>query len=383
MDVLGLEDTPVVDQKVVHEEFLEQLRRDPEQGWYESGLPWKGHHPPLPSNEANSLKRLGCLVQRLKKTEYYAIIQDQLKEGIVEHATEPPSEPVFYLPHHPVIRKSAESTKIRIVYVASSKTGSQPSLNDCLNNGPPLQNQLFKVLVRGRFHPVALNGDIRKAFVQVRIRPDHRDAMRLHWLEDKDSQRICTLRFTRALFGMGPSPFLLGGVLLCHLNASKEKHPKHAAEIEKKLYVDDVTGGTSVHEVREKEQISVEIFKEALFDLHKWQSNIKELEQDEQSNVNDGSTFAKQLLGNETGNLLGMKWDKEADTIQVILPPDESTPTKRGILGELGRENLSFDPLGLITPTTLQGKFLYREACEQKCKWDDELPDKLSKHWRK
>ena len=82
MDVLGLEDTPVGDQKVVHEEFLEQLRRDPEQGWYESGLPWKGDHPPLPSNEANSLKRLGSLVQRLKKTErldeYDTIIQDQL-----------------------------------------------------------------------------------------------------------------------------------------------------------------------------------------------------------------------------------------------------------------------------------------------------------------
>ena len=100
--------------------------------------------------------------------------------------------------------------------------------------------------------------------MQVRIRPDHRDAMRFHWLEDKDPQRICTLRFTRALFGMGPSPFLLGGVLQCYLNASKRKHPKHAAEIEKELYVDDlVTEGISVHEVREKKEISVEIFKEA------------------------------------------------------------------------------------------------------------------------
>ena len=112
------------------------------------------------------------------------------------------------VPHHPVTRESAESTKIRIVYDACSKTGSQPSLNDCLNTGPSLQNQLFKVLVRDRFYPVALNGDIRK----VRIRPDHRNAMRFHWLEDKDPQRICTLRFTRALFGMDPSPFLLGGV---------------------------------------------------------------------------------------------------------------------------------------------------------------------------
>ena len=104
---------------------------------------------------------------------------------------------------------------------------------------------------------------------------------------------------------------------------------------------------------------------------------------DKQSNVNEEPTFAKQQLGNETGNLLGMKWDKEADTIQVIIPPDESTdstPTKRGILGKFAR---IFDPLGLIAPTTLQGKLLYRETCEHKCKWDDELPVKLSKHWQK
>ena len=76
MDVLGIQDTPSGDQKVVHEEFLEQLRRDPVHGWYEIG------HPPLPSNEENSLKRLGTLVQRLKKTdkfdEYNSIFQDQL-----------------------------------------------------------------------------------------------------------------------------------------------------------------------------------------------------------------------------------------------------------------------------------------------------------------
>ena len=143
MDVLGIQDTPSGDQKVVHEEFLEQLRRDPVHGWYETGLPWKGGHPPLPSNEENSLKRLGTLVQRLKKTdkfdEYNSIIQDQLKEGVVEPANEPPTGTVFYLPHHPVVRESSESTKTRIVYDASSKTGSQPSLNDCLNTGPPFR----------------------------------------------------------------------------------------------------------------------------------------------------------------------------------------------------------------------------------------------------
>lgn len=132
MDVLGLEDKPNGDQSVVYEEFLEQLSRSPE-GWYETGLPWKGDHPPLPSNKSGSLKRLGSLVQRLKKTgkldDYDAIIQEQLQEGVIEEAEMPASEREFYIPHKAVVRESAETTKMRIVYDASARAyDSAPSL---------------------------------------------------------------------------------------------------------------------------------------------------------------------------------------------------------------------------------------------------------------
>ena len=60
------------------------------------------------------------------------------------------------------MREAAESTKLRIVYDASARAHSEaPSLNDCLNAGPPLQNRLWDVLVRMRFHPVALTGDLQ------------------------------------------------------------------------------------------------------------------------------------------------------------------------------------------------------------------------------
>ena len=198
MDVLGLEDAPSGDQSVVYAEFREQLRRSPD-GWYEARLPWKGDHPPLPSNESGSLKRLGSLVQRLKKTgrldEYDAIFQDQLREGIVEEADMPASGKEFYIPHKAVVRENVESTKMRVVYDASAKAhSSAPSLNDCLEVGPLLQNKLWKVLVRGRFHPVALAGDIHKAFLQVRIHVQDRDALRFHWLAAKDPQRTRTYR---------------------------------------------------------------------------------------------------------------------------------------------------------------------------------------------
>ena len=49
LDVLGLADSATGDQSAVYDEFKEQLVRSPE-GWYETGLPWKGNCPPLPNN---------------------------------------------------------------------------------------------------------------------------------------------------------------------------------------------------------------------------------------------------------------------------------------------------------------------------------------------
>ena len=49
LDVLGLKDPAVGDQEQVYNEFKEQLQRSSE-GWYQTALPCKGNHPPLPSN---------------------------------------------------------------------------------------------------------------------------------------------------------------------------------------------------------------------------------------------------------------------------------------------------------------------------------------------
>ena len=102
-------------------------------------------------------------------TEKYAeVIEQQRSEGIVETAMEPPTGNKFYIPHKPVVRMEAESTKLRVVYDASARENPHaPSLNDCLYAGPPLQNRLWNVLVRMRFHPVALTGDVKQAFLQV------------------------------------------------------------------------------------------------------------------------------------------------------------------------------------------------------------------------
>ena len=77
----------------------------------------------------------------------------------------------------------------------------------------------------------------------MRIREQDRDALRFHWLDSKDPLRVRTYRFTRALFGLGPSPFLLGGVIQHHLNTCRPTDPDRVTEIERELYVDDLISG--------------------------------------------------------------------------------------------------------------------------------------------
>ena len=158
--------------------------------------------------------------------QYDEIIKEQIKEGIVEKVDTEAQDRDFYLPHKAVIRESAETTKLRIVYDASARENqNSPSLNECLETGPPLQNHLWQVLIRGRFHPVALTGDLKQAFLQVRIREEDRDVMRFYWFKDLKTKEVVTLRFTRALFGLSPSPLLLGGAIQQHLEKHVEQHP--------------------------------------------------------------------------------------------------------------------------------------------------------------
>ena len=319
LDVLGLEDSPTGDQDEVYKEFQEQLQRSSER-WYETTLPWKGNHPPLPNNKSGSLRRFNSLVRKLERSDllerYDKVIKDQLEQGIVERASEVPQGREFYIPHKPVVKESAESTKLRIVNDASARASeNSPSLNECLNPGPPLQNQLWNVLVRVRFHPVLITGDLKQAFLQVRIHEKDRDALRFHWFKDLQTKTIEVLRFTRALFGLAPSPFLLGGVIQQHLENFRTVHPEIVSEIEKSLYVDDlISGGENEIEAEQLKSKAIEIFSDATFDLHKWHSNVRDLESHIKVGAEETETFAKQQLevpNGEQASILGLSWNKE------------------------------------------------------------------------
>ena len=167
---------------------------------------------------------------------------------MVERAPAKVTGKEFYLPHRALIRENAESTKLRVVYDASARAcDGVPSLNESLHTGPPLQNELCDVIVGNGFHPIAVAGDMRKAFLQIRVKEAEHSALRFHWIKDKSTEELEVLRFTRVVFGLAPSPFLLNAVIQQHLESMKSEYLETVQDIKNSLYVDDlITGDTTV-----------------------------------------------------------------------------------------------------------------------------------------
>jgi hypothetical protein len=96
-----------------------------------------------------------------------------------------------------------------------------------------------------------------------------------------------------------------------HLNSWEERYPDIVAELRKSLYVDDLlTGGQTIPQAEDRKEKTVEIFEDASFKLHKWNSNVSELEVNgEPSAGNDEETYAKQQLGGDSTDttMLGLK----------------------------------------------------------------------------
>ena len=96
--------------------------------------------------------------------------------------------------------------------------------------------------------PVALNCDMKKAFLQIRVREDDRDVLRFHWIEDRTSMKRIALRYTRPPFGLVQSPFILRATTEVHLENSREEFPDTVGEVKDNIYADDVVDGETKSE---------------------------------------------------------------------------------------------------------------------------------------
>lgn len=118
-----------------------------------------------------------------------------------------PQTSIVYLPHHCVIKESSESTKLRIIFDASSKTNSGISLNDLLHVGSTLQSNLNEIIMRFRCHNIALTGDLCKMYRQISLHPADREYQHILWRENTE-EPVKQFRLNTVTYGETNSSYL-------------------------------------------------------------------------------------------------------------------------------------------------------------------------------
>lgn len=285
----------------------------------------------------------------LYKQRYDDFLQEysQLGHMIPVVSSSKPQYPIYYLPHHGVLREQSATTKLRVVFNASTCSSSGLSLNDVLLTGPKLQTDVADVLLWIRTHRIIFSTDIVKMFRQISVHPADRDLQRILWFDS--SKRTVSYQLTTMTYGLNCAPFLALRTLDQLILDEGQRFPAAIIPLTKGRYVDDIIGGSdSVEEAKEiKRQLTL-LCAAGSFPLQKWKSNCSELappvsnEEEPTSAVEFDSSLNK---------ILGLTWRSEADSFHFSINlPSVTKFTKRSILSDIAR---CFDPLGLISPVLI------------------------------
>ena len=286
------------------------------------------------------------------------MIQGWIKEGVVEFVTDQEVTRCHFLPHRPVF-KEGSTTRIRPVFDASNKDHNGNCLNRSLEKGPNLIEMIPTILMNFRKGRIGVSADIEKAFLQVGLDTKDRDFLRFLWWQDGE---ICVLRHCRVVFGVSPSPYLLGAVLQHLLRNADPEFENTAQRLRKAFYVDNcLTSLDSVDELDSFILESKQLLSSAGFNLRGWVSNARNTDQIE--------------------NVLGLKWHCGSDTLSINLKPCMEVPfplTRRVLLSLTQR---IYDPMGFVTPVSLIPKVLLQRTWSNHAKWDDPLPTDISEEF--
>lgn len=347
-------------------------------GRYSVSLPWKTkeHADSLQNNFDSAKKRLQSLSRKLEKQpklkeQYNAALQEMVDTGVAEEVPEediPSRNPVFYMPHRPVVKESSVSTKVRPVFDASAKGSNGLSLNECMETGPNLLPNLVEILVRFRRRPVALVADIQKAFLQIEVKPEDRDVHRFLW--EKDGI-IHIMRLARVPFGNRSSPFILNAVIKHHLQ--KFESSPVVEELNQDLYVDDwLSGADDDGEASLKVEEASAIMSQCSMNLTKWGSNKKTVLDQALRNLSGKSEHLSNL------KVLGLRWNPEDDCFLFdgLALEKGLVITKRVVLSLIAR---LYDPLGFLTPFVIKLKCLFQDLWRLGIEWDTEVPEEFSR----
>ncbi|XP_055859254.1 uncharacterized protein LOC129921447 [Episyrphus balteatus] len=368
------------EQQLCEKHFVENTKLLPT-GRFEVKLPFKLSSNSLGASFETAKRRFLALERKLSKDSILrGMYIDFMKEYIALGHMSPtnneiPKGPHYFIPHQCVLRPQSTSTKLRVVFDASSRTSSQLSLNDTLMVGPTIQEELFSTLLRFRTHKYAITADITKMYRQVLVAEEHTKYQLIVWRQHP-SQPLQIFRLNTVTYGTSPAPFLAIRCLKMLGDANESSFPTGSDVIRRDFYVDDLlTGADNLETLKIMKFEIQEILTKGGFQLAKWFSNHPEYLNTESSeksiNFND-SDYTKTL---------GICWHPKEYTFSFNLDNNfhDLRATKRNILSVSAR---LFDPLGLLCPIVTKAKILLQELWIAKIDWDESIPLRLDTSWQ-
>ena len=346
-------------------------------------LVWHDNVDEVPSNWALALKVLervsDSLIRKGQQDAYNKVILEMLDEGIIDDITyecgpHNYSEKVW-IPHRPVIKDDDQSTfKMRPVYNCSFKSRKdKPSLNEAAYQGINIMQNMLDLILQFKANKYVLLGDLRKAFLQVRLK-SLKDKNRFCFFLRVNDQIRC-YRFNTIIFGFCSSPFILNYVIK-HI---AESFPSDSCTemIRSNFFVDNlVKTSNDAEKLTWLYNQCAERMDGAHFELRSCNTNnenLKQVMEKDERYITHGCDKDK---------VLGYRYSSDLDTMSLApVKLDESADTKRKILSESAR---IFDPLLQAAPVIVKPKVLVSKLWAKKKSenhWDEIVEDVDQKQW--
>ena len=269
----------------------------------------------------------------------------------------------WYLPMQAVFTPE-RTTKVRLVFDASSKGHDGLSLNDYLEKGTNFINSLPDMLAAWRWDTVAYTGDVRKMFNQILVHPDDQVYHRFLW-RSKASGSPTVYQWLRLNFGDKPAPDIATNAINTLAKLSLAEFPEASKELQDHVYVDDI-GGSRVTTAKAK-QITNDIdaiLEKGHFQVKAWHSNRAEIDQSNSERFTD---------------LLGLRSDKQTDLFSLkkneLEQLDDLTKRRLGLVGQL------WDPIGLVLPVAIKFRIDLQDLWSSGYNWDEILPASVQSKW--
>lgn len=354
-----------------------------EDGRYVVPIMLKDDAPPLGDSYRQAFNRFLNLEKRLlNQTELKAEYQEFMRQyGDLGHMqpAESSSTDNYIIPHHCVVRPDSSTTRLRVVFDASSRTTNNHSLNNIVYVGPKLQIDIVDLITKFRLHKIVFTADICKMYRQILIRPEDRCYQHILWRKDPH-ESLSEYELNTVTYGVSSSPYL--AIRTLHQLAKDHGHEysSRAAEVlSGETFMDDITTGcSSLQEARQLKADIVSLLSKGHFELRKWSTNTAELLSDVPSDHCQTSKSFDES-GNEFVKILGIRWNPSSDNFSYTFSDSfDVNFTKRSILSIVAR---IFDPLGWICPVVFAAKSLLQDMWRLNLAWDEAIPKHLAKQW--